>query len=80
MRQFPVPDDNAETAVIEKGLMHTRDAVDDSGNSPSVVWSAPLFAGNRKAGSNRTVDVGEIKGFNIAVRHASAREETKVRR
>ena len=80
MRQFPVPDDDAEAAVIEKGLMHARDAVDDFGDPPSVLRSAPLFARNRKTGSNRSINIGEFERFDVAVRQPGAREETKVRR
>src|SRR3974377_916964 len=79
MRQFPIPDQNAEAPVIEKRLVHARDGVDDAGNPPSVVWPAPLFARNRKTSGNRTIDVGVVEGFDSAVCQSGAREETKVR-
>ena len=80
MRQLSVADQDAEAAVVEKGLVHAGNAVDDAGKADRVVRPAPLLAGERKAGRDGAVDIGEFVGLDVAVRPAGADESAEIGR
>src|SRR5882757_1720631 len=58
--QLAIADQDAESAGIEKRLVHAGNAVDHSGNSEGVVVAAPLLSRHRQASGNGAVDVGEF--------------------
>ena len=67
MRQLPIADKDAETAVIEKFLVDFGNAVDDTGKADGVVRPTPLLAVERKSCRCSVVDIGEFVGLDIAV-------------
>src|SRR5580700_953301 len=77
MRQHAVADQDAETAVVEEGLVHAGNAVDHGGKADGVVGPPPLLAGERQPGRDGAVDVGELIRLDIAIRPAGARKDTE---
>ncbi len=80
IRQLSVTDQDAETAVIQKRLVHAGNAVDDAGHPDGVVGPAPLFAVYGDAGRYGAVDVGKIPRLDVAVGPACAGEHTPILR
>ena len=80
MRQLPVADEDAQSAGIEKGLMHAGNAVDDAGKADRIVRPAPLLAVERNAAGNGAVDIGEFVRLDVAVGPAGADESAEIGR
>src|ERR1700675_999893 len=76
--QLAIANQDAESAGIEKCLVHAGDAVDYAGNSEGVVIAAPLLSRHRQAGGNAAVDVGEFIGFFTAIRNSGADKQTDI--
>src|SRR5215472_11998865 len=80
MRQHAVPDQKAKSAVIEKLLVHSGNAVDDSGEAESVIGPAPLLAFERQSGSDGAIDIGDVERLDSAVGPTGAHEYAEIRR
>src|ERR1700740_756790 len=78
MRELAVANQDAQTAGIQKRLMHASDAVVDAGNAPDVVVASPQLAGNRKPRGDGAIDVGEVERLLLAVGPAGAGEEADI--
>src|SRR5258707_1493043 len=79
MGQLSVPNQNAEAAGIEISSMYARDAIDDAGQTESIVRPSPPLARQREAGRHRPVGVGEFVRLDVTVSPAGTSEQTKVR-
>src|SRR6516164_122665 len=78
MRQLAVADQDSQSAGIEKGLMHTNDAVDHAGDTPGVVIPSPLLSRNRQTGRDGVVDVGELIRLLVPIGPSGAGEEADI--
>src|SRR5262249_34147087 len=78
VRQFPVPNKIADPAGVEKGLVLVRYGVDHSGKSERIVGPSPALARQGDAGRRRSIDVGELVGFDAAAGEARACKEAHV--
>src|SRR5262249_23939911 len=66
-RQLSIADEDAQAAGVEKLLVNAADAVDDTGDTNSIVRPAPVLAVDRDAARHRSVDVGKVPRLDVGV-------------
>src|SRR5579862_329662 len=74
MGQHAVADQNAKAAVVEISLVHTRNAVDYTGQPNRIVGPSPQLSVQREPCGNCAIDVGKLIRLDIAVGETGAHE------
>src|SRR5262249_15117714 len=78
VRELSVSDQDPETARVEERLVAPRDAVEDPSTADGVVGTLPRTAEELCAERDRTIDVGELVGFDIGAGEARSEKEPPV--
>jgi hypothetical protein len=68
MWQLAVTHQDAEASGVEESLMLPRDTADHASDANRIIWPAPSLARQDKAGGQSFIDIGELVGFEPAVR------------
>ncbi len=77
MGEYSVANEEAQTSVVKKSLVHAGNIVDYAGNAHPVVRPPPLLSGERDACLHGAVDVCEIPGLDRTVSPPRASEHAE---